>query len=79
MQFLLSQTEYNELKNAQEPKEPEHSTVFAADFEQMLRKSRIETFRSVEHLGAEAINMQVQLDDIPPQLRQLIERHIRTR
>ena len=79
MQFILTQEEYNKLRNSvsKEKSEPEHSSVFAADLVQMLHKSRTEIFRSSEHLGAEALNLQVKLDDIPIQLRRLIERHVR--
>jgi len=77
MQFILTQEEMDKLKGAIEAKEPEHSSVFAADLVQMLHKSRTEIFRSSEHLGAEALNLQVKLDDIPIQLRRLIERHVR--
>ena len=79
MQYLLTQEEMDKLKGAIESKEPKHATAFAADFVQMLYKSKTEIFRSSEYMGAEALNLQVKLDDIPIQLRQLIEKNIRTR
>ena len=79
MQYLLTQEEMDKLKDATESKKPEHTTAFAADLVQMLHKSRTEFFRSSEHMGAEALNLQVKLDDIPIHLRQLIEKYSRTR
>ena len=79
MQYLLTQDEMDKLKGATDSKEPEHATALVGDFVQMLNKSRTEIFRSSEYMGAEALNLQVKLDDIPIHLRQLIEKYSRTR
>ena len=74
MQFLLSQTEYNELKNA---KEPDNAVAFSEDFERMLHESQTNIVRSHDFGAAEVLHLQVRLSDIPTPLRQLIERNIR--
>ena len=79
LQYLLTQDEMDKLKGDIESKEPEHTTALVDDLVQMLHKSRTEIFISSEHMGAEALNLQVKLDDIPIHLRQLIEKYSRTR
>ena len=79
MQYLLTQEEMDKLKGAIESKEPKHATAFAADFEQMLHNSKTQIIMSHEFLNAEVLNLQVKLSDVPTPLRQLIERHVRTR
>jgi len=73
MQFLLTQEEMDKLKGAVEGKEPEHTTVFAADFVDMMKLSHVEVVAHPDMMGKEVFTLRVEVKKIPLGIKHLLE------
>ncbi len=73
MQYLLSEEEY---KNLQTDSEPNHETVFAADFMEMMKVSNVDVVAYPEMMGEEVLTVKVRIDKVPVGIKHLVAKHI---
>jgi len=76
MQYLLNEEEFNALQADFKEREPNHATVFSADFVEMMKGADVNVVAYPEMMGEEVLTIKVKIEDVPVGIKHLVERHI---